>query len=403
MVGTAQTFLTFNIDGVHMHLLAIEDHLRRLSREYESEEASCLMKHALQLQEQSLEGISHASDVGDKEKTQVFRDLQKGAEALRKKFKERADPDDLIKEVRALRKRAEVLDPTFNLEKCASCGDIDLASVEKIKALQANYMRQPRFRVLEEGMAHAVLNTLAEEDGVQPPELVIDDGCHDPNKGVYDNGKIKVCRSGVSEHLLAHEYGHHRQALAGNPLDEDEAERFAVDAMAEHRPHSHKGLNSQTAKHSGKSERSLAIRLKSPEMKQLGTILGASAAGTVAEPLNNALDAKYPGIAMGQNPSLLVDVGATIGLSYAALKKRKYAIPLAVLGGSFLADGIRRYVFPRIPGLPVGRMQTRIVTVTSQGGNASPTMTRASVRLTPTNGPLASSTMSRGKFAVVTA
>lgn len=402
MVGTASAFLRFNIDGVNMHLLAIEDHLRRTSPAYESEEAGCLMKHALQLQEQSLEGISHASEVGDREKVKVFRDLQKGAEALRKRFREKADPDQLIMEVRALRKRAESLDPSFNLEKCASCGDLDEHGVETLKALQADYDGNHKFKVLEEGMAHTVLDSLAEKDGVQPPQLIIDDNCHDPNKGLYQAGKIMVCRSGVSEHVLSHEFGHYKQHLAGKPLDENEAEQYAIEVTAAHAPHSSKGLNSETANY-GVREAHMAKRF--PELKQVGKIYGASIVGALATPLANQLDTMYPLSVMGQNPSLASDlIGiAAFGIAAASGKWPKWEIPLAVIGGGFVNDGMQRYVFPRIPGMPVSISRGAIRVSYPAGNSRIATMTRPSVRVTPTNGPLAHSIGSQGKFAVVTA
>lgn len=42
-------FLSYNIDNVLKHLLAIEDHLRNLDENYEAPDASCIVKHLLQL------------------------------------------------------------------------------------------------------------------------------------------------------------------------------------------------------------------------------------------------------------------------------------------------------------------------------------------------------------------
>ena len=133
MVGIAENFLRYNTDSVMKNLLALEDHLRNLSSQYESEDASCLMKHSLQLEEQADEGISHASELEDREKVSVFHDLQEGARHLREQFKSRVNPSSLIVEVRKLRKRAEALDPTFNLEKCKSCGSAE-GFLEEFKA-----------------------------------------------------------------------------------------------------------------------------------------------------------------------------------------------------------------------------------------------------------------------------
>lgn len=110
--------------------------MRNLSPQYESEDASCLMKHTLQLEEQADEGVSHASELEDGEKVSVFHDLQEGARRLREQFRAKVDPSYLILEVRTLRKRAEVLDPSFNLEKCKACGAPD-DLIERFKSENA--------------------------------------------------------------------------------------------------------------------------------------------------------------------------------------------------------------------------------------------------------------------------
>jgi len=121
MTGTAENFLRYNEENVMMHLLAVEDHLRNLSPEYETEHASCIYKHALQLKEQSLEGISHSSELHEEEKAQIFERLKLGASEIQEGLKSRIPPTELIRRVRELRGIAEGLDPSYSLQKCEAC------------------------------------------------------------------------------------------------------------------------------------------------------------------------------------------------------------------------------------------------------------------------------------------
>lgn len=252
MVGTASNFLTYNSDSVMMHLLAIEDHLRHLDPAYRSEDSSCLVKHALQLREQSLEGISHATAEADREKVAVFRDLERGAEHLRDLFKRRTSPDTLILEVRTLRKRAETLDPTFNLEKCRSCGN-----------------------------AEQFLEELGAEN----------------EKGLYSPSAQHSHRSNKSDQNMT---------------------------AAIHR--------------SNKSNQNMKAA-----MKEVATVVGGVNIGWgIGYTAKAYIDPMAPGAIMGQNPSLLIDVGGTLAAIIGALKlKGATAKKLA----TYIAAGLSTYIW----------------------------------------------------------
>jgi len=397
MVGTASAFLKFNIDGSMMQILALEDHLRRTSPRYESEEASCLVKHILQLNEQSLEGISHAAEVGDKDKVQVFRDLQKGAEHLREQLRKRVDPLKLIREVRALRKRAEALDPSFNLEKCKSCGNI-----EDYETLMEATHSGSSLADAEEKNAYHVLDQFSKREGVDPPKLVIDPSCSDPNKGVYDRGTIKVCKGAVSNHVLFHEAFHHLQYLRGEPLNEDEAEKYAIN-FAEHTPHNSKGLNLHESKEYGRGKFRMQSKLKTKwPIKSLIAIEVVGAAAAAIEPLNDYVDVTYPNGFLGQKASTLVDLAGAVGFGVGALymKVGKATIPMAVASSFFVNDWVRKNVIPMIlPAARVGGVRYAATRVTQ---NNSTSIGRT-VRMTPNGTPYPSPSVVRSKYDIVTA
>lgn len=359
MVGTSSTFLALNSTSAMKHLLAIEAHLRDLPASYESEEASCLVKHALSLEEQSDEGISHATDVGDKEKLAVFKDLQKGAKEIRSLLSQKTSPSALLKRVRELRKRAEALDPTFDLSKCATCkgeaSEDDIAALEKLDA-EFTPPPPPSFEEIEEGAARYFLGALAQRDGIEPPNLVIDPGCDDPVKANYQAGIIKVCRGGASQRVLGHEYGHHRQLLNGKPFSEEEADAFARSVLSQ-------GLNAESADFTISGRRQMTISKE--RMRTVGIINGAALLGLGLVKLNNQLDAKYPARIAGQNPSLFVDLIGGLGLTYAALvaKKDWQSIAAAVAGSSLIVDLLNRVILPRvgIAGVPVRMIPSRVV------------------------------------------
>jgi len=326
MPGTASNFLKYNTDGVMMHILAIEDHLRYLDSKYRSEDSSCLVKHALQLREQSLEGISHSNEIGDKEKVQVFRDLVHGSEKLQDLFKQRTSPDDLILEVRKLRKRAEALDPSFNLEKCQSCGNMEDVGrmTRSLKAIDS----------VEDDMVSRTVNFLSEKYKVTPPKVEIIPGCHDPEKALYTDKTIRLCSGGASVHVIAHEFKHYAQDLEGKNLDEAEAERFAIDFLE-------KDLNVKSANYTV-SENKMAV--SSAKLKMIAVIYGSPYLAYGASQGLNMANARYPRAKL-IGDAILTGVGLYAIWKWYGTKNEPIATVLGIMGGVASTD----LVFNQLP------------------------------------------------------
>lgn len=286
------------------------------------------MKHSLQLEEQADEGISHASELEDEEKVSVFHDLQEGARRLREQFKARVDPSRLILEVRALRKRAEILDPSFNLEKCKSCGNAE-EMLSELRDMDRNTGES--LGDLERGMAEKVLSGLSKKYGVKPPKLEILDECHEPSEGHYKLGTIRMCRGGINEHVLIHEFGHYMNDLKGKPLDEDDAEAFAVNIIG-------KDLNSRGVNHSY-SDRKMKV---SAQVKEVALAVGGVNVGWGIGYAAKAYgDPALPTL-MGQKASLYVDVLGTIAGVVVALKSKKESVRKAA---AFIAAGLSTHLW----------------------------------------------------------
>lgn len=232
MVGSAEAFLKYNKDNVMKHLLAIEAHLRELEEGYRPDHASCVIKHILQLEEQCEEGISHAAELGQDEVAKIFKRVRDEAESIRKALLEGRPPAEIIRMVRAVRRVAEKLDPSFELEKCTTC-TVDLGKVK------AGHEGSGDLRKMEEEYADKVLSYLSEKYGVRKPKLVLLDKCpgEPADFGLYvkDRKEIVLCRGGVDVHKLAHEFAHYLQDVRKADVDweegECEAESFALNVV----------------------------------------------------------------------------------------------------------------------------------------------------------------------------
>ncbi|MHA1852559.1 MAG: hypothetical protein ACTSUF_03520 [Candidatus Heimdallarchaeaceae archaeon] len=117
-------FLSYNEDNILKHLLAIEDHARNLKSGMKPEHYACITKHALQVEEQAEEGISHASEV-EPEKVDVFIKIRGWIKQFRKELKKDTDPKATIREIRRIRKEAEKLNREYNMSECKVCGPIE--------------------------------------------------------------------------------------------------------------------------------------------------------------------------------------------------------------------------------------------------------------------------------------
>jgi len=328
MVGTAREFLVYNEDNVMKQLLAIEDHLRHLSSNYKSEEASCVVKHILTLSEQCDEGISHASELNESEKAEIFRAIGYGASRLKDKLAKQYSPYELIKDVRELRRKAEKLNPIYNLEKCNSCGSVE-ETINKLKETLQK-IKQPTFKELEENMARQVIKTLADKYGVQPPKLEISDDCHEPDVGVYMDGTIKLCRGGVNLHVILHEFGHYLQHKHGKPIDEAEAERFAIEVMS-------KNLYARHGKYED-GEKQLAVSIR-----DIAFVYGGEHIGKGIVRGLEFLDVQYPGAVFGLDPSLIVDVAGSVGGVLGGLYLKPPFDILSVLIGGYMSTDLWRH------------------------------------------------------------
>ncbi|MHA1262333.1 MAG: ImmA/IrrE family metallo-endopeptidase [Candidatus Freyarchaeota archaeon] len=268
------------------------------------------------------EAISHALIVEGPESSAKFKELRDSIRALRKKLqKENVQPNEGLAEIRKIRRQFESANPEYDVSKCQACGPVP-DELEKL----VQKLKQPSPRDLEDEMAQRFLNSLAEKHGVPPPKLEVVDSCNRPDMGLYTGGTIKVCRGNVSQHVLAHEFAHYLQHREGKPLDEAEAERFALQEIRG------KTLYSPTAKYDG-SERNMKT------LKDVAVVYGADHIGQGILRALDWLDTQYPGIVFGQDPSLVVDLVATLGGIWGALNLRDpYDMLAALLGGYISTD-----------------------------------------------------------------
>lgn len=123
-------FLKFNKDNLMKHLLAIEDHARYLKEGMSPEHYACITKHFLQAEEQSDEGISHASVI-EPENLEIFKDVKNKLFEMRNKMTNNTSPENVITAIREIRKIAEKLDPSYNTSECKVCGSVE----ESLKGL----------------------------------------------------------------------------------------------------------------------------------------------------------------------------------------------------------------------------------------------------------------------------
>jgi len=198
-------------------------------------------------------------------------------------------------------------------------------TIQKLKETLQK-IRQPSFKELEENMAQKVINTLSKKYGIPPPKLEISDECHEPDIGVYMNGTIKLCRGGVNLHVLLHEFGHYLQQKYGKPIDEEEAERFAVETMQKNLYLFHTNY--------GGSEENMAITVR-----DLAIVYGSQHIGKGIVRGLEYLDTLYPGAVFGADPSLVADLFGTVGGILGGLYlKSPFDVLSALIGGYMSTD-----------------------------------------------------------------
>jgi hypothetical protein len=329
LTGTAKDFLSYNEDNVMMQLLALEAHLRLLTPNYKSEHASCCIKHILTLREQAQEGVSHASELGMASKAQIFRELDSGAQALRGDLEKGVHPDELIRKVRELRRKAEALNPSFNLESCKTCGNID-EILAKLKIPKTNIAE------LEEEAAHRIIDRLSSKYNVPKPKLKLLDSCPtEPTEfGLFQlaegEPQIVLCRGSADAHKLSHEFMHYLQFLQKKPLNEQEAEQFALKEVA-------KPLYAEASHFNNGGKRMASWR-------EIGVIYGGQHIGKGISRGLKELD-RYMGkeaAAVQERPSTWVVVAGAVGLPLLAVyaKLKDPWDKLAILTGGFLSTNL---------------------------------------------------------------
>jgi hypothetical protein len=224
-------YLEYNKDNIAKNLIQAEVHYRNLKGGYQftNEEvtgfANCIVKHLLDAEGEADEAVSHSLMVEGSEPSEKFKRLRDELRAFRKRVqKGQVNVDEGIKEVRRLRREFELFNPEYDISRCKSCGPIE----EWLGLLKTKPLEE-----LERETADKVLTYLSQKYKVPKPELVITERCTEPSFGLYEKGKIAMCKGGVNIHVLAHEFKHYMDHLQGKPISEVEAERFAVQEMVE--------------------------------------------------------------------------------------------------------------------------------------------------------------------------
>jgi len=330
MPGKEDYFLTFNRDEIFKNLIAVEGHFRNVKPEFEAGDLSCIVKHLADIEGHADEAISHSLIAEGREVSEKFQQLRDRVREFRYKIqKNEITPEEGIKKTRELRAFFEKFNPSYDVSACETCGPLPEETLRKLEETLRK-LKQPTLRDLEEGMAKRVIASLSEKYGVPPPKLEVVEDCHDPSFGLYTDGTIKVCRGGISTHVLAHEFGHYLQDKLGKPLDEAEAERFALEVMQ-------KNLYSRTAKYEGGESRMTVT------VRDIALVYGGQHIGKGITRAMEYLDAQYPGAVLGQDPSLIADIAGTIlGIAGGLYLKAPFDV-LSVLIGGYMSTDLWRH------------------------------------------------------------
>jgi len=243
MPGKEDYFLTFNKDEIFKNLIAVEGHFRNVKPGFESGDLACIVKHLADIEGHADEAISHSLIAEGKDVSAKYQQLRDMVREFRHKIqKNEITPEEGIKKTRELRGFFEKFNPSYDVSKCTTCGDVEETIKKLNEILRKVGKPKTTLKDIEEGMARRVIAALSRKYNVPPPRLEIVEDCHDPSFGLYADGAIRVCRGGISVHILAHEMAHYIQDKLGRPLDEAEAERFAVEVL-------NKNLYSRQAKY----------------------------------------------------------------------------------------------------------------------------------------------------------
>jgi len=335
MPGSEEYFLSFNRDEIFKNLIAIEGHFRQVPRgngytgTVNASDLSCCVKHAADIEGHCDEAVSHALVVEGSSASERFAELRDRVKAFRNTIQDEGMTSaEGIRRVRELRGFFEGFNSRYDISKCTTCGPIP----ETLKPL-LEQMKAPSYTDLESDLAEKVLAQVCRKYDVPTPALEIVSSCHSPTGGLYDpvTRTIKVCEGGANLHVLLHEAKHHIDAVAGRPMDEGEAEKFALHELDGKRLYG-KPVNYQRGKSTMQTTRDIAI------------IYGADWVGLGINEAMQWIDAQYPGAVLGQNPSLLLDLLVAGGGAYLAMTQREPYDLLAALIGGYVSTDLWRQV-----------------------------------------------------------
>lgn len=231
MVGDAETFLSWNKDEIFKGLIAIEGHLRNVKPEFKSQDLSCILKHASEIEGHADEAISHSAQLGKDDLSAKFRELRDRIRDYRRTLQQTNFPvEENIRQIREIRRFFESFNPEYDISQCKACGNIE-EILSKLKIPKTSPAE------LEEETAHRVLEYLSQKYNVPKPKLTLLDKCPtEPTQfGLFQTVKgtpeIVLCRGSADIHKTVHEFAHYLQFLSGKPLNEQEAEALALKEM----------------------------------------------------------------------------------------------------------------------------------------------------------------------------
>lgn len=231
MTGDPKFFLKWNKDEIFKGLIAIENHFRYLR----SGDYGCILKHLAEVEGHCDEAISHSAELGLEEMCKKFRELRDLVKEFREKLKD-LSPTEGIKKIRELRKFFESFNPEYAVVcRCGEPIDVAKARLQLEKALEAPVLHN--YDEIEKEYAEKILDMLSKEYKVPKPKLVILDNCPQEEPAVFGEFRVSekskepeivLCKSGVDLHKIFHEWYHYLQYLNKKPLNEIDAECFAL-------------------------------------------------------------------------------------------------------------------------------------------------------------------------------
>ena len=345
-------YLSFNRDEIFKNLIAGEGHFRNFNSQKEDSVGflNCVVKHLADAEGHCDEAVSHALIAEDSAISKLFLELRDAIRDFRKMVQSSPITRDTgITEIRKIRRIFEGFNPDYDVSKCESCGDSEaiLESATKILNVLKNHPQSVAFHdidineflVMEQEMAEKIINQLSKKYGVTPPEVIISDKCYEPMFGIYTQGKIGVCKTGVNLHVLVHEFKHHLQAENGGHFDEGEAERFAINLF---KTPNNKRL--YALYNSSLSDKKM-IRNSKLDKKDVGVVYGGELLGYSTAYALKYLDTLRPAGFMGQPLSFWGDlIGAAGGALGAIYWRAPYSLLSALVGGYLATDLVNHII-----------------------------------------------------------